>query len=146
MDRLLAARHLERVPADAETVEALTGAAARHVVSAESCAGPDPEGSYVLAYDAARKAATALLAHQGLRPTTSGGHIAVVETVQAQFPDVPGLHSLARMRRRRNQAEYPDPAGYDPITSEEAAQAVAVANEALASATTLLARPQLGVF
>jgi hypothetical protein len=37
----------------------------------------DPDSAIVLAYDAARQALTALLAHQGLRPTTKGGHCAV---------------------------------------------------------------------
>jgi hypothetical protein len=74
-----------------------------------------------------RKASTALLAHQGLRPTTTGGHLAVVEIMRAQFPGVPGLTSLDRLRRRRNQAEYPDPTGYDPIAAEEASEAIQVA-------------------
>ena len=38
------------------------------------------DSAFVLAYDAARYAARALLAQQGLRPTTSGGHY-VVEVV-----------------------------------------------------------------
>lgn len=125
---------------------ALIAAAARHVASGQACAATDPEGSYTLAYDAARKTATALLAHQGLRPRTAGGHIAVVEATQAQFPDVPGLRSIDRMRRRRNQAEYPDPAGYDPLTKEEASEAAGVAEQAVASAVKLLDLPQLGVF
>jgi hypothetical protein len=69
-----------------------------------------------MAYDAARKAATALLTHQGLRPTTAGGHIAVAEAVRAQFPGVPGLASLDRLRRRRNQADYPNLAATTPST------------------------------
>ena len=38
---------------------------------------PTPDSSVVLAYDAARQACVALLAQQGLRPTTAGGHYAV---------------------------------------------------------------------
>jgi phage tail tape-measure protein len=37
----------------------------------------------VLAYDAARQACVALLAQQGLRPTTAGGHYAVEEIIRA---------------------------------------------------------------
>lgn len=48
----------------------------------------DPEATCSLAYDAARKSATALLAYQELRPTTAGGHIAVVDVMRAQFPGV----------------------------------------------------------
>jgi hypothetical protein len=71
IERLLDARHLERVPADADTVTALIASARRHVASAVATAADDPEGALALAYDAARKTATALLAHQGLRPTSA---------------------------------------------------------------------------
>jgi hypothetical protein len=59
------------VVAAGETAEALLAAAARHVESARLTAGRDLEGAYSLAYDAARKSATALLAYQGLRPTAA---------------------------------------------------------------------------
>jgi HEPN domain-containing protein len=124
----------------------LLASAKRHVESARLTADGDPEAAYSLAYDAARKAATALLAHQGLRPTTAGGHLAVVETMRAQFPGVPGLTSLDRLRKRRNQAEYPSPAGYGPITEEEADEAIEVAVACVTSAERLLELEQLGVF
>ena len=146
IERLLDARQLQRVPADSATVEALLASTRRHVGSASRSAGDDPEGAFSLAYDAARKTATALLAHQGLRPTTAGGHIVVVEAVNAQFPAVPGLKSIDRLRRRRNQAEYPEPASYDPVTTDEANDAVAVASECLETAERLIGVPQLGVF
>lgn len=69
-------RHLEEVPADAETVDRLIATARRHIESATTSAGSDPEGALASAYDAARKTATALLGHQGLRRTSAGGHIA----------------------------------------------------------------------
>lgn len=146
IERLLESSHLQRVPADGDTVAALIASARRHVVSASKSAADDPEGAYSLAYDAARKTATALLTHQGLRPTTAGGHISVIEAVNAQFPAVPGLKSIDRLRRRRNQAEYPEPTNYDPVTTEEANDAIAVAEDCLTTATRLLEAPQLGVF
>ncbi len=146
IERLLDARQLQRVPADSATVDALLASARRHVGSASRSAGDDPEGAFSLAYDAARKTATALLAHQGLRPTTVGGHIVVVEAVNAQFPAVPGLKSIDRLRRRRNQAEYPEPASYDPVTTDEANDAAAVAGECLETAERLIGAPQLGIF
>lgn len=105
MERLLGDRQLEEVPADADTVSALLATARRHVPSASATAADDPEGSLALAYDAARKTATALLAHQGLRPTTAGGHIAIVEAIGAQFPgrvpkQVPPDDSSVRLFRR----------------------------------------------
>jgi hypothetical protein len=51
VERLLEARHRERVPADINTVAALIAAAGRHVASAT--AADDPEGALALAYDTA---------------------------------------------------------------------------------------------
>lgn len=93
IERLLDDRHLEEVPADAGTVDRLIATARRHIASATSNAESDPEGALALAYDAARKTATALLAHQGLRPTSTGGHIAVVDAINAQFP---GIEEIGR--------------------------------------------------
>jgi uncharacterized protein (UPF0332 family) len=146
IERLLDARHLERVPVDVDTVTALIASAHRHVASASGTASEDLEGALVLAYDAARKTATALLAHQGLRPTSAGGHIVVIEAVNAQFPGVDGLRSIDRIRRRRNQAEYPDPRRYDPITVEDVDDAIGAARACLTAAEKLIAAPQLGIF
>ena len=143
---LIAQRHLQRVVGDPETISALLASARRHVESARRTADNDPEAAYSLAYDAARKSATALLAHQGLRPTTAGGHIAVVDVMRVQFPGVPGLASLDRLRRRRNQAEYPDPSGYDPITAAEAKEVIEAAVKCISSAERLLQLDELGVF
>jgi uncharacterized protein (UPF0332 family) len=146
INELLERGHLQKVTADSQTADALVATSERHVQSAATLTASDPEAAYSLAYDAARKAATALLAHQGLRPTTTGGHIAVVDAINAQFPGVGGLKSLDRLRRRRNQAEYPDPAGYDPITPKEATEALDAARATIAATSRLLAAPQLGVF
>lgn len=146
IERLLEDRHLEEVPADADTAARLIATARRHISSATSNAESDPEGAFALAYDAARKTATALLAHQGLRPTSTGGHIAVADAINAQFPGIEGLKSIDRLRRRRNQAEYPDPRDYDPVTTDEVDDAVAAASACVDAAEKLLAAPQLGLF
>ena len=143
---LVQQRHLQQVVADPRTAAALQASAGRHVESARRTVDADPEAAYALAYDAARKSATALLAHQGLRPTTSGGHIAVVDAIRAQFAGVPGLTSLDRLRRRRNQAEYPNPTSYDPITVDEANDAIETADRCVSSANQLLQLDELGVF
>ena len=146
IERLLDAHHLEHVPADADTVTALIATAQRHVASAATTAASDPEGAFALAYDAARKTATALLAHQGPRPTSAGGHIVIVEAMNAQVPGVAGLKSVDRIRRRRNQAEYPDPQNYDPITADEVDDAIEAARACLSAAEKLITAPQLGIF
>jgi hypothetical protein len=66
--------------------------------------------------------------------------------MRAQFPGVPGLTSLDRLRRRRNQAEYPNPASYDPVTVDEANDAIQTAGECVSSASRLLQLDELGIF
>ncbi len=60
-------------------------------------------------YDAARKSFNAVLENEGLRATSTGGHIAVREAVLLQLDPPMGraLRPFDRLRRRRNEAEYP---------------------------------------
>lgn len=58
---LLGTRHLQRVVADSDIAVSLLTSARRHLGSARLTADTDPEAAYSLAYDAARKSATALL-------------------------------------------------------------------------------------
>jgi len=75
-------------------------------------------------YDAARKALSAILENQGLRPTSRGGHIAVLEAVSAQLDPPMGkvLRPFDRLRRQRNNAEYPRqdtaPLSIDDVTQD----------------------------
>jgi hypothetical protein len=109
LDGMLARGELERVPASHERAELLLAQAQQHLDSARTIAEPDPAGAYQLLYDAARKALAAVLENEGLRATSRGGHIAVREAVSAQLdPPLGGiLRPFDRIRRRRNQAEYP---------------------------------------
>lgn len=107
--RLLVEGHLERVDVSRSQADFLLDEARRHLASAEVLADQDPSGAYALTYDGARKALTSVLAIQGLRPTSAGGHTAVRDVVEAQLaPSVPGVvRPFDRMRRRRHQLEYP---------------------------------------
>jgi hypothetical protein len=109
VERLLQARELERVTASRGRAERLITQATRHLATAAQSAETDPEGAYVLVYDAARKALVAILENEGLRPTSRGGHVAIVEAVRAQLdpPLGPLLRPIERMRRTRNALEYP---------------------------------------
>lgn len=91
----------------------------------------DPDSAFVLAYDAARQALTALLAHQGPRPTTKGGHYAVEQVVRAQFG--PGFRQFGALRRRRNELAYPQRPG-DNATTDQATDAVESAQEIITAA------------
>lgn len=82
----------------------------------------DATGAYQLLYDAARKALNAVLAVQGLRATSRGGHVAVVDAICAQLDPPYGatVRPFDRLRRRRNQAEYPT-ADTPPVDADEVA-------------------------
>jgi hypothetical protein len=110
IDRMLADRRLQRVPASREHAERLLAQARKHLTSAQEVCGDDPEGGYALLYDASRKALTAVLGNQGLRPTSTGGHLAVYEAVRAQLDPPMGavLRPFDRIRRQRRDAEYPN--------------------------------------
>jgi hypothetical protein len=136
---------------DRPELERLTGAAAdggplldqarTTAATAATLTGTDAYSAYILAYYAARFACTALLAQQGLRPTTSGGHTAVATAVRAQFG--PGFRSFNTMRRRRNELEYPNVPG-EIASTAEAEQAVIDANTLITAAGQLLG--QLALF
>ena len=99
MTGLLEGGELERVAADGELARRLLWDSARHLTSAtEAVAGGDLPGAYQLAYDAFRKSAASLLAVQGLRATSRGGHIAIQDAIGAQFgASVPVFRSFARI-------------------------------------------------
>ncbi len=109
IDRMLADHELQRVPPSREHADRLISQAGRHLTSAGGVCDADPAGGYALVYDAARKALTAVLENQGLRPTTRGGHLAAYEAVRAQLDPPLGnvLRPFDRMRRQRHGAEYP---------------------------------------
>lgn len=109
--------------------------------TAESISSSDPHSAYTLAYDAARFACVGLLAQQGLRPTTAGGHYAVQVAVLHQFG--PTFDPYATMRRRRNELEYPELPD-ETVESEEAAKAISSAKAIIDAARKLL--DHLGFF
>ncbi|MCB0978927.1 MAG: HEPN domain-containing protein [Acidimicrobiales bacterium] len=138
---------------EVEIVEASTDVADRllreaHVRLASLGLDGDPAGALQLSYDAARKASAALLAVQGLRATTRGGHIAVIDAVRAQFNDRGGLPvfgQINRLRRRRNDTEYPSPTT-PGVTTDEATQALGIAREVIDGAKKLLEAGRLDEF
>jgi len=141
VERLLAAGHIERVQGAQADGGSWLERARRSLDAARVLAESAPDSSVVLAYDAARQACVAVLAQQGLRPTTSGGHYAVEETIRAQFGPV--LRAFGGLRRRRNELEYPlYPT--EQANAAEAAETLTTAAEIIEAAAKLL--PDLGFF
>jgi hypothetical protein len=110
IDQLIKNGELQRVPPSRENADLLIEQARVHLRGAERVCDYDPVLAYTALYDAARKGLTAVLENQGLRPTTTGGHVAPYKAVMAQLhpPAGPKLRPFDRMRRARHQAEYPD--------------------------------------
>ena len=141
VEGLVASGDLQKLTGDAANGVRLLAKAAVTVETARSAIERDPDSAFVLAYDSARQALTALLAHQGLRPTTKGGHYAVEQAARAQFGS--GFRQFGALRRRRNELEYPERPG-DDATTDEAVEAVENAQAIITAAEGLL--DQLGLF
>jgi hypothetical protein len=125
IDRMLADHQIQRVPASREQADRLISQARNHLRSAAEICDQDPSGGYALVYDAARKALTAVLENQGIRPITRGGHLAAYEAVRAQLDPPMGkiLRPFDRMRRQRHDAEYP-PGNTPALTPDDVREAV----------------------
>jgi len=141
VERLLAAGHVERVQGAQADGASWLDRARRGLEAARLLAESAPDSSVVLACDAARQACVALLAQQGLRPTTAGGHYVVEEVIRAQFG--PALRAFGGLRRRRNELVYPlYPT--EQASAAEAAETLKTAGEIIDAASKLV--PNLGFF
>lgn len=143
---LLVSRRLESVPANERHAQQLVEQAEAALAVAHLAA----DAGYLFnavseAWEAARKALTAPLAWQGLRPTAAGGHRVVIEVAEAQFGSAigPVLRPAARLKRRRNDVEYPDVDAH--IDAAETADLLAAAQEIVTAVPRLLV-PELGPF
>lgn len=106
--RLIAARRLERVPADAQSSRARLARAGEKLEAAREIAAIDVDIAYVTMYDAARIAVTAHMLSNGLRARAMArAHEAVGDYAEAMI-GTPSAAEFHRMRRRRNKSEYDD--------------------------------------
>lgn len=139
VQRLIDQGELGVVPPDMKAATRMLEDAERHLATAATAESTgDLVGAYQLAYDALRKAAVSLLVAQGLRPTSRGGHVAVQEAVTAQFgATVRVLRSFGRIRRARNNFEYPSSETPGP-SADDVDDAVTVAAEVRGAVTTIL--------
>lgn len=122
IDRMLSDGHLERVPVAREAANSLIEKARTHLRSADLLADTDTELAYDALHAANRKALTAVLLAQGLRPTREAGHTGVFEAVRAQLDPPLGrtLAPYSRIRRARNAGDYLDelPSGPGDVRSD----------------------------
>ena len=141
IELMLTKGELQRTTGSAANGEPWLVKASATVMTAESIASSDPNSAYTLAYDAARFACLGLLARQGLRATTEGGHYAVQRAMLRQFGAT--FDAFGVMRRRRNELEYPDFPD-EKVEAHEAAKAIKDATSIIEAARKLL--DHLGLF
>jgi len=141
IQRMLAGGELQALTGAAADGEQWMSKARRTLGTATGAADSDPDSAFTLAYDAARFACTALLAQQGLRPTTQGGHYAVEVAVRSQFGAT--FDRYGGLRRQRNDIEYQVMTAAR-LMPNDARSAIAVVTELISAAEQLL--PHLGVF
>jgi uncharacterized protein (UPF0332 family) len=140
---MLDAGELEQVAPNNEFAESLIEKARKHLVTAGLLRNTDLEIAFDALYTAARLSITALLATQGLRPTTKGGHTAPINAVRAQFANhVRALRSYDRLRITRNRTDYPTPGTI--LSADDVTEGIARATEIVDAAAVVL--PRLPVF
>ncbi len=139
VERLIDSHELQRVPPSRDHADRLLEQARRHLDAADAIADMDSAGGYALVYDAARKALTAVLENQGLRPTTRGGHVVVYEAVRAQLDPPMGaqLRPFDRMRRQRNDVEY-QPSDAPELAADDVREDLTKAGEIVTLAARVL--------
>lgn len=135
IEKLIAGGELETLTESAAMGSALLTKANATLATARRIIESDPSSALVLACDAARSAAMALLAQQGLRPTSKGGHYADERVLRAQFGDK--FREFGALRRLRHEWEYLRLSEYQAIR-EEAARSAAAAHEIIQASEDLI--------
>lgn len=110
VETMIADGQVERIAASREQADQLVSESKLRLASARLVLeSGDNATAGIVSYDAARLALSAILANEGLRITTRGGHYALFEAVSAQLGGSAlsaTLNPFNRMRRQRNDAEY----------------------------------------
>lgn len=110
VDELVRDGQLEKAPPDPRAADRMLEEATRHVEAVRLISEVDRSGAYVLCYDAARKAITALLLANGFRAlAVPGSHATIARaalSLASSVTDRSRLRLLNEMRRHRNRAEY----------------------------------------
>ena len=101
---------IERVPPDIAAAAAELAVARTHLTSAESLRESDPVMAFTAAYEASRKAISALLRADGYRIMSGpGAHVRTGRYGEAALADSSAAAAVTNfdlLRRVRNQAQY----------------------------------------
>lgn len=141
IESLLAARHLQQVPASLAHADLILEQARVNLRLGQENVPAYPWMAYEKLYRAAQLALAAVLYGHGLRPAGQGGAVALRDAANALLG--PSLRETAQpfeqMRRRLDDIEYP-PAGEwgVPVTHDEAVAAAGHAEAIIGMAARLL--------
>ncbi|PXY19447.1 hypothetical protein [Prauserella muralis] len=141
LTRLLNAGQLDMVSGAAANHRPFLDLAAQHIRAAEQLLDTSPPSAFLLLSEAAQLIASALLAHQGLRPATGAGVQVKGEAVVAQFG-----HQFSQVELlRKRSVELGDPVSRDShISNEEAKTYLTTVRSLLSVAHNAIAT--LGLF
>lgn len=139
IDELLRQTKLQRVPASSELAEHYLALGRDHLVAANMVKHVDTPGAFVLTYDAARLALSAVLIAQGLRARGEGAHLTVLQAVLAQCepPRQSEFREFGWMRRLRNDTAYPD-SRRAMASDDDVEQALQASTKIIARSETLV--------
>lgn len=129
---MLANRRLEKVAVNVDHALTVVRTAERHVRTARALSGMDDHAmTFTAAYDAVRKALTAVLAVRGLRVRPVGGAHRNAGLAAAEFVSGDALAEFEWMRQVRNATEYPD-VDRPTATSQDVVEAIDAAEAIVA--------------
>ncbi|GLI28362.1 hypothetical protein ARHIZOSPH14_26040 [Agromyces rhizosphaerae] len=141
IERMLRSKRLERVDENPAHARDVLAVAQQHVATARALAGTDDVAmAFTAAYDGARKALTAVLAHEGVRVRAMGGaHRNTGLAAAAYLDDAPdAMAEFEWMRQVRNNTEYPSD-DQPTATRADVREAIAAADAIVAACAAWLA-------
>lgn len=144
IEAMIAAGELENVTPSNTHAQRLLAEAERHLLSADRVADTDPPMAYDSLYSAARKALAAVLAQQGLRATSRGGHLAAQRAIEAHLGRLRHvIKAFNHLRITRNEADYPSEET-PPLTPDDVREDLPAATDIVDAMSKLV--PRVGPF
>ncbi|HLQ63573.1 MAG TPA: HEPN domain-containing protein [bacterium] len=137
--RLLEDRRIEREPGVRGQVAQQLSSARRDLKTARKLLADEDEWAYAIAYHAMLSAGRAAMFSEGYRPTSTGGHVVVIEFLRIWLgsSSTEVVQAMDRMRRQRHRITYDAPG---TVSQSQIREAVQTAEQFIPQIERLLAR------
>ena len=137
--RLLEDRRIEREPRVRGQVAQQLSSARRDLKTARRLLADEDEWAYNIAYNAMLLAGRAVMFSEGYRPTSAGGHVAVIEFLRiwSGSSSTEVVQTMDRMRRQRHRIMYDAPG---TVSGDQIREAVQTAEQFILQIERFLAR------